>query len=166
MVIAWLVWLARAELRALIARLAKLKYKDIEAEFDQLKHVAQEVELPSASPDVKEMAPALPPRELVLHNPDQPAQEITQIWGQIVQAGRDAAVRLGAQLPLTHPEAIRLALEMRDALTPQASDLFQSLRSIRNAAANCYDGQFSRADLKDYIEGAQRMISYFDNVKK
>lgn len=165
----WVLYILRGELPAIARSLKKLKYKDLELEFEKS---AQEVverarsALPEASKDIQlsgQSQDELIDR-LVSISELAPRSAILEAWLVVEAAAVDVAKKKGISSFKTHPGPMRLRdyLVKGDLLNKDQQVVFEQLRNLRNEAVHVSDAEFTRKAVDDYVASALQMASYLE----
>jgi hypothetical protein len=157
------VLLLRKPLRELFPFIQKLKYKEIEIEFDQrVREVSKEL--------AEELAPIRPGLELT-HAEEgalarlaeiSPRSAIIEAWRGVELAALEAAERLGGDIfknkTLTF-QAIRF-LEQQKDLDRSIISILRDLRGLRNQAAHAPEFALTKESALEYAVVADSVIRY------
>jgi hypothetical protein len=153
----------RKNIAGLIPFLQRLKYKDLELEFDrQLKEAEAEVadELPPSS------APALLPGvsdTIIELARVSPRAAVTEAWREVEAAAVEAARRNKISLNgerSTSPLRLIRALERAGLVDSDKRALFHDLRNLRNQAVHAPEFALSTEAALDYVSLARRLAEY------
>ncbi len=171
-VVAFLV-IFRTELSKIIQRLAHLKYKDLELEFDKVRQQAQELHR-----DVSEERPAVQGRiissleEQVLDAVERaPSAAILLAWSSLETAMASAVGRLAFspespsyRSPIHNIEV----LTKYGGLTESHGKLLREMRMLRNTVAHERESMVSIAQdqAMTYAQAAIDMINYLETLRR
>ena len=167
--ILFVLYILRGELPAIARSLKKLRYKDLELEFEKS---AQEIvektklSLPEASKDVQlsgQSQDELIDR-LVLISELAPRSAILEAWLVVEAAAVKVAKKKGISTFTSHPGPMRLRdyLVKGDLLNRDQQAIFEQLRNLRNEAVHVADAEFTRKAVDDYIASALQMAGYLE----
>lgn len=159
----------RAELPTLISGLRKLKYKDIELEFEKSsKAVAEKVKiaLPRSGRPIRISGQS---QEELLDRLNSiselaPRSSIHEAWLLVESAAIDAVRKAGVSSFKSHPGPMRLRdyLVKAGLLNPDQQAIFEQLRRLRNEAVHAKDAEFTQSSVESYIESALHLAIYLE----
>jgi len=163
------LYILRGELPAIARSLKKLRYKDLELEFEKS---AQEVvekaklSLPEAAKNIQlsgQTQDELIDR-LVSISEFAPRSAILEAWLVVEAAAVDVAKRKGISSFRSHPGPMRLRdyLVKGDLLNKDQQVVFEQLRNLRNEAVHVADAEFTRKAVNNYIASALQMAGYLE----
>lgn len=156
----WIAYLFRGELKALVARVSQLKYKEVEAKFEK--------GLAEAEAEVKkverEAPPALPQSER-LSQLDQlrriaevsPRAAIMEAWVLIETAAVTGGFTSGVTIPRVNPRQLTEHLVRSGKIPEESIALMDKLRQLRNQAAHLPDFALSQDEAERYLELAVKI---------
>jgi hypothetical protein len=159
----------RKPIRDLLPFLQRLKYKEVELEFNRRveeigAEVVQEVPvLPQiATPNADELADVAKLAET------SPRAAVLEAWLSVETAALGAARRLGWFPPsekATNGLAVMKYLERHEEVDRSIVGLIRELRSLRNQAAHTPEFVLSKAAAIDYGSSATRVAKYLRSVR-
>lgn len=170
--LAWpltVIWLAhsfRNELRGLLHRLSKIKYKDAEATFEETLKTAevQAASLPLAVPLPLENAPSSEPSELDTRIAQlyriaevSPRAAILEAWALVEAAAGKSGFVQGASRPLVNPLLFVDWLIREGRIPAESAELMRTLKNLRNQAAHLPDWQVTFAEAERYLRLAAQI---------
>ena len=167
--ILFVLFLIRGELPMIARSLKKLKYKDLELEFEKS---AQEVvekaklSLPETSKDIQlsgQSQNELIDR-LISISELAPRSAILEAWLVVEAAAVDAVKKKGISTFTSHPGPMRLRdyLVKGELLNKDQLVVFEQLRNLRNEAVHVADAEFTLKAVDDYIASAIQMAGYLE----
>lgn len=149
----------REPLRNLIPLLRRLKYRELEIDFDRrledLGEVAEELE---PAPE----AAALPPSTVAELAKVSPRSAVIESWRAVEHAAVDLAHERGVDLAdhySRNPFRVIRALEKSQTISPSTSSAIHELRSLRNDAAHAPEFSLGPDSALAYDAMARRVIS-------
>ena len=153
------------ELRSLVPRIRRLKYKDAEAEFEAgIERLGAEVAADSSLPKL----PAPPPPEVDVLNQladIEPRAAIGEAYRRIEFAAARAVQRLG----LAEDSSLRSPFRHISILSQHHLDSkkvrqIEELRSLRNEAVHLDDFSLRGKPIHAYVAIAQALEAYLDSL--
>lgn len=167
--ILFVLYILRGELPAIARSLKKLRYKDLELEFEKS---AQEIvekaksSLPETSKTIQlsgQSQDELIDR-LVSISELAPRSAILESWLVVEAAAVDVARKKGISTFKSHPGPMRLRdyLVKGDLLNKDQQGVFEQLRNLRNEAVHVADADFTQKAVYDYITSALQMAGYLE----
>ncbi|MBN4054332.1 hypothetical protein JYT87_01350 [Nitrospira defluvii] len=167
--ILFVLFILRGELPAIARSLKKLRYKDLELEFEKS---AQEIvekaklSLPETSKNIQlsgQSQDELIDR-LVSISELAPRSAILEAWLVVEAAAVDVAKKKGISTFKSYPGPMRLRdyLVKGDLLNKDQQAVFEQLRNLRNEAVHVADAEFTRKAVDDYIASALQMAGYLE----
>jgi hypothetical protein len=167
--ILFVLYILRGELPAIARSLKKLRYKDLELEFEKS---AQEIvekaksSLPETSKNIQlsgQSQDELIDR-LISISELAPRSAILEAWLVVEAAAVDVAKKKGISTFKSHPGPMRLRdyLVKGDLLNKDQQAVFEQLRNLRNEAVHVADAEFTRKAVDDYIASALQMAAYLE----
>jgi len=165
----FLVLLLRKPIKELIPLVTRLKYRDLELDFERNMAVARaeiQEEFPSRRDALS--AGAISTGPLMKLAETSPPAAIMKAWEQVEVAARLAAHRGGLFSPaeVTNTTRVIRALEEGRVIGTRKVDLLHDLRGLRNLAAHSPDFALSTHDALDYIQWAQSMVDYLETAHR
>ena len=158
----------RKPIRELLPFLQRLKYKEVELEFNRRveeigAEVVQEVPVTQiASPNADELADVAKLAET------SPRAAVLEAWLSVETAALGAARRLGWMPPsekATNGLAVMKYLERHEDVDRSIVGLIRELRSLRNQAAHTPEFVLSKAAAIDYGSSATRVAKYLRSLR-
>jgi hypothetical protein len=155
----WIAYLFRGELKALVARISQLKYKEVEAKFEK--------GLAEAETEVKkverETPPAFPQPER-LSQLDQlrriaevsPRAAIMEAW-VLIETAAAGGFTSGVTIPRVNPRLLTEHLARTGKIPEESIALMDKLRQLRNQAAHLPDFALSQDEAERYLELAVKI---------
>ena len=158
--IVWVAMLFKDEIRSVLRRVSQLKYKDLEASFDE--------GLTRAEAKAAVIAPAalsLPSKPELTSRLEQlrriadvsPRASILEAWVLVEEAAAKSGFIQGAAIPRVSPHLFIHELIRLGKLPAGSSDLLDRLRSLRNQAAHLPDFSISQDEADRYLELAAKV---------
>ena len=155
----WLGYLFRAEVRQLLSRVSQVKYKELEAKFDE--------GLAAAEAHVQEVPKAhaqMAPPDETLSQLDQlrriadvsPRAAILEAWMLIESAAMDVGLATGVVTQRVTPRSIIDVLARSEHIPESNLALISRLRQLRNQAAHLPDFALTGEEAERYLELAVR----------
>lgn len=152
----------RSQIAAVILRLSKLKYRDLEVEFGKelrkAEQSAQEVQLPSLQVLAQVPEPAVFTSSydrLFDLTPSSPRAAIMEAWLRVEAAADEVARELEIQpmaRRLGRAREVVVELVQQDRLPESAIKLYDSLRKMRNNAVHNIDFEINTEDAARFVE--------------
>lgn len=163
------LYILRGELPVIARSLKKLRYKDLELEFEKSAQAVVEKarsSLPEAAKDIQlsgQSQDELIDR-LVSISELAPRSAILEAWLVVEAAAVDVAKKKGISSFKSHPGPMRLReyLVKGDLLNKDQQVVFEQLRNLRNEAVHVADAEFTRKAVNDYIASALQMAGYLE----
>lgn len=167
--ILFVLYILRGELPAIARSLKKLRYKDLELEFEKsAQKVVEKAKssLPETSENIQlsgQSQDELIDR-LVSISELAPRSAILEAWLVVESAAVDVAKKKGISTFKSHPGPMRLRdyLVKGDLLNKDQQAVFEQLRNLRNEAVHVADVEFTRKAVDDYIASALQMAAYLE----
>ena len=167
--ILFVLFIIRGELPMIARSLKKLKFKDIELEFEKS---AQEIvekaklSLPETSKNIQlsgQSQDELIDR-LISISELAPRSAILEAWLVVEAAAVDIVKKKGISTFTSHPGPMRLRdyLVNGGLLNKDQQVVFEQLRKLRNDAVHVADAEFTRKAVDDYIASALQMAGYLE----
>jgi hypothetical protein len=157
----WLAYMFRGELRALLARISRLKYKDLEANFEKglAEAEAKAIEIGRTAPPLALPRPEISSRlEQLRRIADlSPRAAILEAWILVEDAAGRSGYAQGAAAPRVN---VPLFVEnlVRERKLPEGSiTLVDQMRRLRNQAAHLGDFELSQEDADRYLQLASQI---------
>ena len=150
------VILLRRPLAALLPLLRRLKYKDLEVEFDREVRELRE-EAAAALPPLPRAVPSAIPEENALLElaSVSPRAAVVEAWLLVESAARRAIERRGmrpeAERALSGPQLTRTLMHA-EVLDNATRAVFDRLRMLRNQAVHAQDFAVGEASAREYVE--------------
>jgi len=156
-----------------LARLSRLRYKDLEATFDR--------ELREAEEEAKRIPSLSPRRELPAADeladydrvfrlvPISPRAAITEAWREVELATAKAAASSGIDVGSHHIAGTRhmRLLSAQDVVPPEVLGVYDRLRRLRNGAAHAADFDIDVQEAERYVDialGLARRLNSIGNA--
>lgn len=164
-----IVFIVRERLPELVTALRRLKYKDLELEFETSTAAIEkksEEAIPTAT-KVIEIAGATEEdvRSRLAQIADiSPRSAILEAWLLVERAAVDVIQKRGISDLKSMPGPMRLRDHLRKGglLTEPLMGLFEELRYLRNEAVHVSDAQFTLQAVANYIRVAIKMAAYLE----
>jgi len=167
------LFLFRSELARVVQRLAHLKYKDLEMDFENVKREAQELheEVAREAPALKSPAYASLEDQILDAVERAPSTAILLAWSALETAIASAVARLAIS-----PEAPSYRSPMHNidmlskygGLSKRHQDLLLELRTLRNKVAHDPDSMLSitKEQALSYATAAFDLIQYLERLSR
>jgi hypothetical protein len=162
----WVAYLFKPELRNLIGRVSRFKFKELEFELDLTKAEKSIAMIEKAvklvpKPDAVSEARLDQLRELAEVSP---RAAILEAWIMIEEAAAKSGFVAGARTPRVNVMSFVSWLIRDGKLPPESESLVESLRMLRNQAAHYFDQPFpafelQRQDADRYLALASKLAS-------
>ncbi|MDC8748701.1 DUF4145 domain-containing protein [Xanthomonas campestris] len=157
--IIWVAMLFKGEIRSVLRRVSQLKYKDLEASFDEGLGKAE-----AKAAFVGPAAPALPHKPEILSRLEQlrriaevsPRAAILEAWVLVEEAAAKSGFIQGASIPRVNPYLFVEELIRLGKLPTGSSALIEQLRKLRNQAAHLPDFSITQDEADRYLELAAK----------
>jgi hypothetical protein len=157
--IIWVAMLFRREIRSVLSRVSQLKYKDLEANFDEGLGNAE-----AKAAVVGPAAPALPRKSEIMSRLEQlrriadvsPRASILEAWVLVEEAAGKSGFVQGASTPRVNPFLFVEELIRLGKLPSGSSALIEQLRKLRNQAAHLPDFSITQDEADRYLELAAK----------
>lgn len=152
--------LLRGPIVGLVPLLRRLKYKDLELEFEKALEEVQSTNLP-VKPDVIAFGLQDLGQDILRLAQISPRAAILESWMHVEAASREALAASHPQLgePMT-AQTIGRALQQAEILTGHNLETFHRMRSLRNLAAHTQDFSVSPETAADYARNAMRLAAF------
>ena len=158
--------LFRREVRAVLARLSRLKYKDIEATFDEslreVERIAHAVTLhpPEREIQIESLTPGAEERLNRLVE-ISPRAAITEAWIEVESAISFAAQQLDISNKDGRPQPnLVQMLHEKAIMNNEVVTTYNRLRSLRNQAAHAKDFALSITETERYVDLAKGLADF------
>ena len=162
-------FLIKAEIPQLAGGLRRLKYKDLELEFEESsREVADKVKqaLPAGNEGFLIMGQnkAELEKRLGYVSGLAPRAAILEAWLLVESAAIDAIRKSGAAsfTSMPGPTRLRQYLEKASLLNNEQYAVFEMLRNLRNKAVHGLDAEFTSSAVNNYVESALQMALYLE----
>ncbi len=167
--ILFVLFLFRGELPMIARSLKKLRYKDLELNFEKDAHEVVEkakLSLPETSKNIQLSSQSqneLADR-LVATSELAPRSAILEAWLVVEAAAVDVVKKKGISAFTSHPSPMRLRdyLVKGELLNKDQQVVFEQLRKLRNDAVHVADAEFTLKAVDDYIASALQMAEYLE----
>ncbi|MBW3587898.1 MAG: hypothetical protein KY429_00570 [Actinobacteria bacterium] len=170
-VVVLILILFRNPVTDLIPLVRRIKYKDLELEFErtlaEATQKAQREQLPITRPSLAERYDENLTR-LVWVAEVSPRAAILEAWLEVEASAAEAAVRFGLRLePRDRPSPLRLGSLLAGAgvFSQGLLDVYNELRDLRNKAVHAVDISLSPAVVRDYVSLALSLVEYLRNQR-
>lgn len=168
--VAVVVYFLKSELPNILGGINRLKYKDLEIDFEK-----------SSSDIAARAKEALPPTEgnprLGMSSLDEymerfyamrdlaPRAAILEAWLAVEAAAVDLVRKSGVSDLRSAPGPMRLRdyLLKAGVLGPAQKKIFEDLRNLRNEAVHAQDAQFTQIMVNNFIETAMQLAIYLEH---
>ena len=166
--ILFVLYIIRGELPTIARSLKKLRYKDLELEFEK---TAQEVveKTKLSLPETNNIQLSGQSQDelidrLISVSELSPRSAILEAWLVVEAAAVDVAEKKGISTFKSHPGPMRLRdyLVKGDLLNKDQQEIFEQLRFLRNEAVHVADAEFTKKAVDDYIASALQMAGYLE----
>lgn len=164
------LWLVKGEIPKLIDGLTKLKYKDLELEFEKSSKAIAEQTKESIPTPVQPVVIAGQSgdevsRRLSYVSDFAPRSAIIESWLIVESAAIDALRKSNGMTAKSSPGPMRLRdyLVKAGFLDPKQQAVFEQLRSLRNKAVHATDAEFSSTAVSNYVDSALQMAVYLED---
>lgn len=170
-----LFYLFRTQIGSLIQKLAHLKYKDLELEFEKVKHHAQMIheEVEVKSQQSQKMEPALQSIENQIFDSldKSPAMAILLAWSMVEAALASAVSRmaLSPEDPSYRSPLHNIEMLMKFSVLPERyATALNELRTLRNKIAHDHEVMMgvSQEQATPYAKAAIDLIQYLDRIDR
>lgn len=155
----------RHQVAGLIPLLRRLRYKDLELEFERgLREVSQKARQEHLEPST-ELAETL--SHLAMISYESPRAAIFEAWLQVEAAAAAAAARYGIGLRDRERTPMRLGAELRRAevMDPGILDVYEQLRELRNKVVHGDEITPGSAAVRDYVALALALVDYLQKKR-
>jgi len=164
--IIWLGYIFRNEVRQLLGRMSKFKYKDIEADFEKDLDSAETSAQSIKAPKSKTSEETLTYKEQLLRIAEiSPRAAIVEAWTLIEMAAHKSGLVHGTTIPRTSPKLIIEVLSASEKLTKDSIMLIENLRRMRNKATHMPDFAISQTEAERYLGLAVQSASIIDSIR-
>lgn len=168
-VVIWIAYLFKSELRTLLHRMSQLKYKDVEAKFE-----TRLAEAEAKVSTIEQIAPSEPPRpeitsklESLLRIADvSPRAAIMEAWVLIEEVAGKSGFVQGAAIPRVNPHLFAEELVRLGKLPKGSDSLLDQMRRLRNQAAHLPEFSINQDEADRYLQLAARMSELILNVEE
>jgi hypothetical protein len=146
-----LVGLFRSEFRSVVARLSRVKYRDVEATFErELEAIEAEVEA-IPGPKVRASSAAVDEDRVMRLAAISPRASITEAWREVELATMDAARAQDIDVS-GHIAGTRIVRQFvqRGLVNQNVLPIYDRLRRLRNSAAHSHDFQLDADEAQRY----------------
>jgi hypothetical protein len=157
--IVWVAMLFKNEIRSVLRRVSQLKYKDLEANFDEgLSKAEAKAAVISPTPLAMPHKPELTSRLEQLRRISEvsPRASILEAWVLVEEAAAKAGYVQGAAIPRVNPYLFVDDLIRQGKLPAGSSALLDQLRKLRNQAAHLPDFSITQDEADRYLELAAK----------
>ena len=168
-----IVFVFRKELAKIIQRIAHLKYKDLELDFDKIREPAEELHREASGVRRREKNPVLASwEEQVLDSMERaPSAAILLAWSGLEASLASAVARMGIS---PDPPSYRSPRHNIDMLAEYAglpkkyAELSEEMRTLRNTVAHQRESlqAITQAQARDYANAAIDMVGYLERIKR
>ena len=163
----------RSEVSRIIQRLAHLKYKGLELDFDKVRQQAEEIHKEIGAEQPRSRSPVLASLEdQVLDAVERaPSAAILLAWSSLETAMAAAVARLAIspESPSYRSPMHNIEMLTKYAGLPEGhTDLLHDMRKLRNNVAHKRDSMESitQDQALNYAQAAIDMTSYFENLRR
>ena len=156
----WIAYLFKGELKALVARISHLKYKEVEAKFEkglaEAEAQVQKVErvTPPALPQPERLSQLEQLRRIAEVSP---RAAIMEAWVLIETAATAGGFASGTVMPRVNPRLLTEQLVRSGKIPEESRVLMDKLRQLRNQAAHLPDFVLSQDEAERYLELAVKI---------
>jgi hypothetical protein len=164
-----IVYLLKAEIPTLINGLRKLKYKDLELEFERTtKAIAAQardaIPAPATAVEIAGQSGDDAAKRLSYVSHFSPRSAIIEAWLLVESAAIDAARKSKVATLRSAPGPMRLRDHLVKAgfLDEKQQAIFEQLRTLRNQAVHASDAEFSESAVSSYVDSALQMAVYLE----
>lgn len=157
--IIWVAMLFRHELRSVLRRVSQLKYKDLEASFDEgLNRAEAKASAVGSAPLARIHNPELTSRLEQLRRIAEvsPRASILEAWVLVEEAAGKSGFIQGASMPRVNPYLFVEELIRLGKLPPDSAALIQQLKKLRNYATHLPDFSITQDEADRYLELAAK----------
>lgn len=165
----WISYLFRREVRSLLSRVSRLKYKELEAKFDKKLLADAEAQVLEAKGRELPALPApdtLPKLEQLRRIAEiSPRAAITEAWALVEVAAAEAGLVKGKTLSRLYPQTVVEHLATSGQLSEDSIGLLSKLRTLRNQAAHLPDFSISHDEAERYLGLAVRCTEILNEAK-
>ncbi|WP_374472180.1 hypothetical protein [Arenimonas sp.] len=161
--------LLKPEVPTLVNGLRRLKYRDLELEFEKTsKAIAEQTKEHIPAPDrpvtIAGQSGEDASRRLSYVSDFAPRSAIIEAWLLVESAAIDALRRSNAMTAKSSPGPMRLRDHLVKAgfLDPKQQAVFEQLRMLRNEAVHATDAEFSSTAVANYVDSALQMAIYLE----
>jgi len=153
--VVWVAMLFRRDIRSLLQRISRLKYKDVEASFDEglMKAEVKAAAIAPAS-HLTAQPPELSSRlEQLRRIADvSPRASILEAWVLVEEAAGKSGYVQGAGTPRVNPHLFVEELIRLGKLPTGSASLIEQLRKLRNQAAHLPDFSVTQDEADRYLQ--------------
>lgn len=168
-VVVWVAYLFKGELRSLVHRMSQLKYKDVEAKFEI---GLAEAEAEAKVLSIEQFSQSLPSRPEITSKLESlrriadvsPRAAIMEAWVLVEDAAGKSGFVQGAAMPRVNPHLFVEDLVRREKLPKGSDSLLDQMRRLRNQAAHLSDFSLDQDEADRYLQLAARMSELILNV--
>lgn len=157
--IVWVAMLFRSEIRSVLRRVSQLKYKDLEASFDEgLVRAEAKAAVISPADAAMPHKPELTSRLKQLRRiaDVSPRASILEAWVLVEEAAAKSGYIQGAAIPRVNPHLFVDELIQQGKLPIGSSALLDQLRKLRNQVAHLPDFSITQDEADRYLELAAK----------
>lgn len=157
--VVWVAMLFKSDIRSLLQRISQLKYKDVEASFEEglAKAEAKAATIGPAPDPVAQ--PELSTRLAQLRRiaDVSPRASILEAWVLVEEAAAKSGYVQGASMPRVNPYLFVEELVRLEKLPDGSASLLEQLRKLRNQAAHLPDFGLTQNEADRYLQLAARV---------
>ena len=164
--VVWVAYLFRGEITKLFGRVSSLKYKDMEANFEES---LSEAEAKAAQVKVRDAIPtpeaASELDQLLRISEISPRAAVVEAWTLIESAAIKTGLSTGTVIQRTNSKLILEYLESTGKFSPESLELIKKLRQIRNRVSHMPDTSVSQEEAERYLDLATKSASIIESTR-
>ena len=149
----WLGYMFRHEVRQLLDRVSKLKYKDMEADFEKSLAEAESNAKKITQSNTEDGPRNLSQKEQLLRISEiSPRAAVVEAWTLIETSATKNGLVSGTVIPRTNAKMIIDCLDSSGKFSPYSLALINQLRQIRNKATHMPDFSVTQLEAERYLD--------------
>jgi len=167
-----IVLIFKKQLIEAVESLSKIKYKDIEIEFNKKLKDAEEKASALKLPGKKEIEKISEPFTLQLSTEklfelakSYPRSAVTESWLIVEDSARRAAIDKGIDISKFRSNSMAIQKLIRNSELPEETfELYNDLRKMRNAAAHAIEFEIDQKEATRYVDLALSLAAHFQII--
>lgn len=164
-VVIWLGYIFRAELRQLFTRVSTLKYGDVTANFEQILNDAEKSAKEIETPRVEDTQEEINQKDLLFRMAEiSPRAAVVEAWTLIEIAAMQNGISAGSTIKRTNPRIIIDHLKSTNKFSEGSLELVQQLRQIRNKASHLPDFAITQSEAERYLDLAVKAAAIIEST--